>query len=238
MDATPSPSLATILSDQWRLLTFRATRAAVGVHWRRYLAYGLVVTWLAGVGRYWDNPRATLFQHAGLGSVTYVLVLAALLWLLLWPLRPQRWSYRNVLVFVTLTSLPALLYAIPVERFLSLQAAQDANVGFLAVVAAWRVALLFVFLRRVAAMSWLAVVVSTLLPLTLIVAALTALNLEHVVFDIMAGILPENASGNDDAYLVVLWLTFFSVWAFPVLLLAWGALVAAAQYRHRQARAG
>src|SRR3712207_7552248 len=45
------------------------------------LAFGLACTWLVGVGRYWDNPRASLLQHLGVGSVVYVFALALLLWL-------------------------------------------------------------------------------------------------------------------------------------------------------------
>ena len=58
-----------------------------------------------------------------------------------------------MLIFVTLTSLPALLYAIPVEKFMALEYAQTANVLFLAVVASWRVALLIVFLKRAAGLT-------------------------------------------------------------------------------------
>jgi hypothetical protein len=36
---------------------------------RLYLAIGLVAACLAGIGRYWDNPRAHLWQHLGMGSV-------------------------------------------------------------------------------------------------------------------------------------------------------------------------
>ncbi len=213
-----------ILLDQLRLLAFRATSAGPALRWRAYLAFGLAITWLAGVGRYWDNPRASLFQHVGLGSVTYVLVLALLLWVVVMPLRPQRWSYRSVLVFVTLTSLPALLYAVPVERFMPMQAAQQANIGFLAVVASWRVALLLVFLRRVARLSWAAVVVTGLLPLTMIVTALWMLNLDHVVFDLMGGLQPDQASANDGAYGVLTLITVISMVAFPFLLLAYIAM--------------
>ena len=59
-------------------------------------------------------------------------VLSAFLWLIVAPLRPRNWSFIGVLIFVTLTSLPALLYAIPVEKFMSLENAQTANVIFLA----------------------------------------------------------------------------------------------------------
>lgn len=221
-----------ILVDQFRLLTFRRPSAAIATHWRAYLVFGLVVTWLVGIGRYWDHPRAHLWQHLGLGSVAYVLTLALVLWLLCWPLRPQRWSYRNVLLFVSLCSLPALLYAIPVERFMSLEAAQSTNAWFLAVVATWRIALLLHFLWRVAGLPILIVVIAALLPITLIVVALTALNLEHVVFDLMAGIRDENRSPHDVSYLVVLQITFLSMLASPVLLVAY---LGAIWYRWRAA---
>lgn len=48
--------------------------------WKAFLAYGFIFTWLAGVGRYWDNPRAELWQIMGLGSIAYVFVLALIIW--------------------------------------------------------------------------------------------------------------------------------------------------------------
>jgi len=220
--------LRAILADQFRLLTFRRPSALIRERWPAYLAFGFGCTWLAGIGRYWDNPKAHLWQYLGLGSIGYVFILALLLWLLLLPLRPKNWSYRNILLFLTLTSLPALLYAIPVEKFMTLRAAQSANAWFLAVVATWRVALLVAFLRRVAGLSGLTIVVATLLPLTVIVVALTTLNLEHVIFNIMAGIRDQDQSGNDTAYMVVLTLAYFSFIASPFLLVTyvWLALVA------------
>lgn len=215
------PTLRHLAADAWRVLTFRSPSAAMAEHWRAYLAFGLFFTWLAGVGRYWDNPRAQLWQHLGLGSVAYVFVLAFILWAFLGPLKPQRWVYRNVLVFVALTAPPAVLYAIPVERFMPADAARTANAWFLAVVAAWRVALLVWFLRRVGGLGGFRIVVATLLPLTLIVVALTALNLEHVVFNIMAGVRPEDRSPNDAAFGVVATLAFFSMLSAPVLLVCY-----------------
>ncbi|MFT3807979.1 hypothetical protein [Arenimonas sp.] len=217
--------LRDILSDQFKLLGFRQPSRGIAVHWKPYLAYGFIVTFLAGVGRYWDNPKAQLWQNLGLGSIAYVVVLASLLWLIYLPLRPERWQFRNVLLFVTFCSAPALLYAIPVERFMSLPAAQAANAWFLGIVASWRVALLMVFLHRVARLEPLIVLIASLLPLTLIVTVLSILNLEHVVFNLMAGIRAEDASPNDVAYLIVLRITMFSVMAFPALLVAYGLLV-------------
>jgi len=217
-------SLAHIANDALRVLTFRQPSPEIAVSWKAYLSFGLVFTWLAGVGRYWDSPRAGLWQHLGLGSIAYVFVLAFIIWVLLIPLKPARWSYRSVLVFITLTSPPAILYAIPVERFLSMESAQGMNVGFLAVVATWRVALLVWFLRSIARLSAFAIVVGTLLPLTLIVVALTILNLEHVVFNIMAGIGPEDRSPNDVAYIVVMAMAYLSILVLPFVLLSYAWL--------------
>lgn len=207
--------------DEWRFLTFRQPSRDLREHWKAYLGFGLVFTWLAGIGRYWDNPRAHLWQHLGLGSVAYVFVLALILWGLLAPLRPKSWSYRNVLLFVALTSPPALLYAIPVERFLSMDHARAANAWFLALVALWRVALYSTFLKRVAGLTKGGLFVGTLLPLVLIVVALAALNLEHVVFELMSGIHESDQSANDNAYGVVVALAFFSFLAAPFLLLGY-----------------
>lgn len=214
-----------LLRDVGRLLSFRRMGPGVRSHADAYLAFGLGMTWLAGIGRYWDNPRAELWQLAGLGSVAYVFSLALLLWLLILPLRPRRWSYRNVLLFVCLTSPPALLYAIPVERFMSGDAALATNAWFLAVVASWRVALLLVFLKRDAGLRVWEAIVACLLPLALIVMALAMLNLEHVVFNLMSGIRAEEQSANDAAYMVVVVLSFFSFTASPLLAIAYLWLV-------------
>jgi len=223
-------TLKRVLSDEIKLLTFRQTKLDISIV-SSYFSFGFAFTWLSGIGRYWDNPKAELWQYLGLGSVAYVFVLAFVLWVVIYPLKPKNWGYKNVLLFVTLTSPPAVLYAIPVERFMSFEAAQQVNVWFLAVVAIWRVALLAVFLMRVAGLSRFTVIVATMLPLTLIVATLTALNLEHVVFKIMAGLEDHEKSVNDGAYIVLLIITYFSVMAFPVLLVLYGWLI----YRVRNA---
>jgi hypothetical protein len=212
-----------MLGDTWRLLTFRDPRADLDRHWRAFLAFGLGMTWLAGVGRYWDHPDAHRLQYFGVGSVVYVFVLAALVWVIALPLRPGNWKYRNVLTFITLTSPPALVYAVPVERLLSPGAAVDANAWALAAVAAWRVALWFRYLGRTARLGPGAIFVAGILPLTLIVTALAHLNLERAVFEIMGGM--ERGTSRDGAYLVVLALTWISFLASPVLLVAYAFLV-------------
>ncbi len=213
-------ALHEILAFERRLLTFRRVGPIEADRRSAFLAFGLFCTWLAGIGRYWDNPRASTWQALGLGSIGYVFVLAAILWIIVAPLRPKHWSYWNVLLFVTLTSPLALLYAIPVERFLSLDLAASVNAWFLAVVASWRLALLFVFLHRVAGLRAIEAIIAGLLPMTAIVVALTVLNLEHVVFDLMSGISEDARSPNDAAYEIVLGLGLTSLYAAPVLFLA------------------
>ncbi|MEM7502686.1 MAG: hypothetical protein AAF417_11610 [Pseudomonadota bacterium] len=230
--------LKAILLDEIRFLTFQSVSSDVHQQWRRYLVFGLLFAWLAGIGRYWDNPRADLWQYLGLGSVIYVFVLSGIIYALVAPLRPANWSYRNVLVFVSLTSPPAILYAIPVERFLSIDVAIAANGWFLAVVAAWRVALLVRFLRVVGRMSYSSVLVGTMLPLTLIVITLSMLNLEHVVFELMSGISPDDRSPNDAAFGIVVGLSFYSFLLAPVLATGYFLLALKRWHENKQAKSG
>ena len=222
--------LKKIATDELKFLLFIPIQLDRSIlNW--YLAFGICFSWFCGIGRYWDNPRAELWQYLGLGSVAYIFSLALILWLLIYPLKPQHWSYKSVLLFVSMTSPPAILYAIPVERFMELGAAQTANVWFLAVVATWRVALLVRYLSTVAGLSGGAIVIATLLPLTLIVSSLTALNLEHVVFKIMAGLEDHEKSANDMAYGILFLITYFSVFTFPLLLVWYLVLIFKARRR-------
>ena len=213
--------LPQVIRTQFRFLGFRDVSPDVRGHLVAYLAYVLVVCWLVGIGRYWDHPKAEWWQHAGLGSVAYIFVLSGFLYAVVWPLRPKSWSLAVVFIFVGLTALPGLLYAIPVERFMSLEAAQSTNAWFLGIVALWRVALYVRFLARVAKLNIFQLVVATLLPLSAIVAALAVLNLEHVVFELMAGILEDEISANDLAYNIVFLLGVFAYLAFPVTLVCY-----------------
>lgn len=203
-----------------RLLTFRATREDFLRFGNKHLAAGVACTWAVGVGRWWDDPGANLLQHLGFGSVVYIFLLSLLLWLVVLPLRPANWSYRHVLTFVSLTSPPAILYAIPVERFAGLETARSLNVWFLAAVAAWRVGLLFFYLRRHARLPAFSIAVAALLPLTFVVVALTMLNLERAVFDVMGG-LRDKGTASDGAYGVLVLLTLLSTFLFVPLLISY-----------------
>lgn len=207
MNAT---SLVDLFSATGRLLTFRLTKDEFSRFGSRHLAFGLFCTWIAGIGRWWDDLGANLLQHLGLGSIIYVFVLSAILLLVAAPLQPENWTYKRILTFVTLTSPPALLYAFPIERFSELSTARSVNVWFLATVATWRLALLLFFFKRIAGLSMLATVIVTLLPIMTIVVTLTVLNLERAAFDVMGG-LRDSGTSNDEAYGVLFGLTLLSI---------------------------
>ena len=220
-----------MLTKWLRYLFFLSSRDELTMlTWRTALGPALIATWLAGMGRYWDHPSAPLVQMFGVGSVVYVFLLGALVWLVIAPLRPRRWGYLQTVTFISLTAPPALLYAIPVERWMTLDDAIRANVWFLAIVACWRVALLMRILRRYAELSWPQAIIGCLVPLCAIVVALSALNLEKAVFEIMGGF--REPTSNDGAYAIVVLLTFLAIFgSIPLLvaylILVWGARLAA-----------
>lgn len=213
-----------VLSAATRLLTFRLTGEEFGRLDYRHLLFGLICTWLVGIGRWWDDPRAGMLQHAGVGSVVYVFILAALLWLVVFPLRQKRWSYRHVLTFVALTSPPAIIYAIPVEMLYGMETARGLNAWFLFVVASWRVALLVFYLRRQARLGAFAAAVAMLLPIIVIIFTLTAVNLEKAAFETMGGMRGERTA-NDSAYMILTLLSLLSILLLVPLVLAYSVLI-------------
>ncbi len=205
-------------SGLWsRLLTFRTKEADWQSFDWKLLSAGLVLTWLAGVGRYWDDPRAELLQNLGLGSVTYVFVLALLLWIILKPLDTDRFTYFHILTFVCLTSPPALLYAIPVEMWMSLEDANMVNLIFLGLVALWRLALYTFYVIRFGSLGWLGTIACVATPLAVILLTLTALNLNDVIVNVMGGIREADKSSQDAAYMVTMIAAYLSV---PVSIVA------------------
>lgn len=218
---TTAADLRKTFLNTGKFLIFQPIKPDLPRHNALYLLIGIGSAWLAGVGRYWDHPNAAWWQYAGLGSVAYIFVLTLVLYLLLLPLRPRDWTYGRVLTFVGLTSAPGILYAIPVERFLSLGAAQAVNFWFLAVVASWRVTLLWRFLRGSARLPAGAATIALLLPICLIIVLLTFLNLEKAVFQIMAGLHRKESTPNDAAYGVLIALSVISLYASPFLLIGY-----------------
>jgi len=99
-----------------RVLFLRSTRDDYLGFTTKHFAFGLVVTWLVGMGRHWDNPRIELPMSLGVGSLVYVFLLAAVLLIVGWPFRDKNWTYGRILTLVVLTAPPAAIYALPVER--------------------------------------------------------------------------------------------------------------------------
>ena len=189
----------------------------------RHFLTGLIGTWLVGMGRYWDDDRASLLQKLGLGSVIYIFLLALFIWLIVQPFRIACWTYFRVLTFISLTSYPAILYAIPVERFVSIGIANSINVWFLTIVALWRLFLLYYFLKQFTRLSAGNILTITFMPICLIISALTALNLHRVVFNIMGGI--RNPTPHDSSYFVLMFLTVISMILSIPLLIAYSIAV-------------
>lgn len=200
-----------------RLLCFRITREEIlSFQWKHFFA-GIAGTWFVGMGRYWDDDGATLLQKLGLGSVIYIFLLALFIWIIVKPFLVENWNYFTVLTFISLTSFPAIFYATPVERFFSIRTANTMNVWFLAVVAAWRLALLYYFLKRFTRLSVTNILTVTLLPICLIITTLTILNVHRVVFDLMGG--RRNPTPHDSAYGALVFLTIISaILVLPLLI--------------------
>jgi hypothetical protein len=209
----------------FRLLTFRASLEDYENLGRRHLIAGLIVCWLVGMGRYWDDARATSLQHTGIGSVVYVFVLAALMWVVVKPVAPDRFSYGGILTFITLTSPPAALYAIPVEKWMTLEAANITNLRFLGLVAVWRLALWMHYLRRFGQFRGWMVACAAAVPLAAIFITLTELNLHHVVFNIMGGIREADKTSQDAAFQTLWLLGVLSVPVSFVAFLGWVSMV-------------
>ncbi len=219
-----------MLTTLKELLSFQTTRNDFASFSNRHLLFGLICTWLVGMGRWWDDPGARLVQHLGLGSVVYVFILSAIIWLLVLPLKPRMWAYKHVLTFVSLTSLPAALYAIPVERFVPVDAAITLNTLFLAVVALCRVSLFLFYLGRYAALSWFYRLVVGILPLCAIVFSLAVLNLHRVVFDLMGGLRNREPAPHDGEYGVLFGLAILSYLSILPLVLCYLGLIVHARY--------
>lgn len=203
-----------------RTLLMRITREEILQFRLKHFIVGLIGTWIVGIGRYWDDPGATALQHAGLGSVIYIFLLAAFIWIIIKPFLVDDWNYFTVLTFISLTSFPAIFYAIPVERFYSVETSNLLNVIFLAIVAAWRLMMLYHFLKVFTRLGIGNIVTITLMPICLIITTLTILNLHRVVFDIMGG--QRNPTPHDGAYAVLVFLTVVSALLIVPLLIAYG----------------
>ena len=121
-----------------------------------------------------------------------------------------------------------------VERFMSLDTARTVNVWFLAAVALWRVLLLGRYLEKWTDLSGVVLGASLLLPLALVIVALTLLNLEQAVFDVMSG-LREDGTAGDKAYQFLFLLSGGSFLASPILALIYAFSISSRRKHRREA---
>ena len=188
----PSHVSLPVFQTALRVLTFGATREELLSFDHRHLAFGLLSTWIVGVGRYWDAPYPTLLERLGAGSLLFVFAFSLLVWLLVLPLKPHNGSYQRLLTFLALMSPPGLLYAIPVERMFDPATAQSMNVCFLGLVSVWRVSLLGFYFGRLVGLPRGAAVVATLIPVLSVIIGLAAVDVQHRVFSEMATLPPDS----------------------------------------------
>lgn len=223
MNAIALPSEAQrspCLHDTWRLLTFRLKPAEFDAFTADHLRLGLLLCWLAGIGRFWAAPHLPWYQHLGLGSVLYPFLLAIPVAILTRPF--ARWAaipYLHIVTFIALTGPIALLYAPISPDWLGVEGASVTRALALATVSTWRVALLLYFCMRLAGLSLWETLAAVALLLTGIVVSLTALNLEQVVFNLMGGRSARTVS--DDSFGLLLGLSALSILALPISFLTY-----------------
>ncbi len=201
-----------------RFIFFRSSTQELAEFDKRYLVLGLLLVWLAGVGRHWDDTEADMLQASGIGSLIYVFLLAGYLWLFLWPLAPERWGYRQALTVICMTAPPAFLYAVPIERWMNLEMSHAVNLTALGIVAVWRVALFIFYLIRGAKLHWWYSLVGVLLPLSIIVIIVGALAMAANIADSMAG---TRAPQSNPVIAVTNFMAALSLFAFIPLLVAY-----------------
>lgn len=198
--------MLSVVITGFRVLSFRATREELLRLDGRHLAYGLFWTWLVGVGRHWDHEGYETWQYLGLTSLLVVFALSLVLAAFIFPIRPKGISLMGLLTFVSLTSPPAVLYAIPVESFLDLEAANGINLTFLLFIALWRVALVHFYVVRVGEFRYSQALSSIFFPITVVIAVLNILNLDGVMVDFMSGVEESNRTSMDASYIVLILL--------------------------------
>lgn len=221
----------------FRILTFRAKREELEPSPTVLIGLALLTTWIVGLGRWWDDPRDLLwFVRFGLGSVIYVLGLSGVLFLVTWPLWTQKLGYLAFLAFVASTSLPGLVYAVPIERWTDVQTAATYNFWALTFVSLYRLALLIWFLGRIVGLSFLGVVATTFFPISLIVFLLSMLGHGAAVMDIMGG-FRENITAKSEMEAAVGFLGCLSWVVAPLSLVLYLAELPQAASRRSEAKA-
>ncbi len=206
------------------MLTFRLTPEEYDRLGFKHLLFGLATAWLVGYGRWWDRPDdVSPFLRSGALSVLTVIGLGFLLHRVMTGLVPRHEGHMRTAAYVSLTSLPAAIYALPLERWMELEQARTGNVAMLAVVAAWRVALYVYLLRRIAGFPIYTTIVTTLLPLAVIICFVTISGTQFRVLSIMTGVTvdPPPPSTAETRFDIIASLSCLSLVLTPVLVILW-----------------
>ncbi|MCG9895095.1 MAG: hypothetical protein MH204_06435 [Fimbriimonadaceae bacterium] len=205
--------------DLWRFLTFRFTAADYERLDLRHLGIGMLITWLVGIARNWDLPNSPLHASLGLASVAYVLIFSTILWAFTLPFATGALRWTRVLTFVCLTAAPGLIYGIPVEMMMSMEAAQTTNLGFLVIVAAWRVALAIHFLRVGLSLKVVDTLTVLLTPICMMIVGLLITGRAGQVLKVMGGVRDAPATRWDvsDDFLFLLAVLSIPGLAFGIL---------------------
>lgn len=207
-----------------RILTFRARIGDIEDDLVPLLLVGILLTWVVGIGRWWDDPREIPpLARMGLGSVAYVFVLSGLLWLISYPLARERVSYLDFAAFIAATSLPGIVYALPIEAISPNSTASAYNITALIFVSAYRVSLLIWFLSKILKMSVFRAIVTTFFPISLITGVISLADLGDQIINMMGGFrnnVPQSAARE-----VVLAIGYISFVLAPLLLIIYVAMI-------------
>lgn len=224
--------IAKAIRTLFRVLGFRATPGEIKENAIAILTVGFLVTWVVGIGRWWDDPRDLLpFVRWGVGSVFYTIALSLVLWVLGLPLSKERLRYQHVLAFVTCTSLPGLVYAIPMEIWADQRTASSYNLYALLFVSIYRVSLLLWFFLKIQELTVRQAIVATFLPISMIALSLTSLGHGARIMDIMGGFRDRMSKTAMEE--VVGLIGCLSYMLGPILLLVYLAMVIQASVERR-----
>lgn len=225
-------TMTTVLRDTWRLLTFRLTPQAYAALDLRHLYLGLLLCWLAGLGRFWAAAHVPWYGRLGLGSVIYPFVLAIPLTLLLRPF-VERSDYLRYVTLLALTAPVALIYAPLVPEICGTENASILRMFAMGIVSLWRVALLSWFCFELLGLRPGQATATVILLLSGIVVALTALNLERAVFAIMGA--ADARTMSDDSFAILILLSVLSILALPISLICYAvSAFAAVKLKNRE----
>jgi len=120
-----------------------AIERIAGSYWS--LVVGLVLVFTAGVARNYDHLIFTIEAEWFIGPIIASLISCSIVFLMMprvWKNRKSKFSFLSFLSVYWMTAPCAWIYAIPVEYYVDILTATVWNIYFLAIVAAWRVALM------------------------------------------------------------------------------------------------